>query len=243
LKRFVFLTLSLVLLLILIPGCVTVPAPQSGPASIHIFDAGSGKGYENPAVGQPSVIGSFSSNPSAINSGGTTTLSWNVTGANSVSIDQGIGRVDAAGTRLVSPSTSTVYTISATNAAGTVTRSSTTTVNSTPPIISIPPIILVPGTFAVTNIIAATEPSSNGCSNLYANVTANGAGTATYIWESADGGGYSYTWNITFPAAGTQKITLPVEMSGLPSGPYQVHVLTPNNVVSNSTYYTTCAPY
>jgi hypothetical protein len=95
----------------------------------------------------------------------------------------------------------------------------------------------------VTGIIANTEPSnSTGCFTLYANITANGPGTATYIWESTDGGGYSYTWNITFPTAGTQKITLPVEMSALPSGPYRVHVLTPNDVVSNSTYYTTCAP-
>ncbi len=44
-----------------------------------------------------------------------------------MSIDQGIGQVDVAGTRVVSPATSTVYTISATNSAGTVTRSSMTT--------------------------------------------------------------------------------------------------------------------
>jgi hypothetical protein len=95
----------------------------------------------------------------------------------------------------------------------------------------------------VTGIIANTEPSnSTGCFTLYANITANGPGTASYIWEATDGGGYSYTWNITFPTAGTQKITLPVEMSALPSGLYRVHVLTPNDVVSNSTYYTTCAP-
>jgi hypothetical protein len=97
--------------------------------------------------------------------------------------------------------------------------------------------------FAVTGIIANTEPSnSTGCFTLYANITANGPGTVTYAWESTNGGGYSYTWSITFPTAGTQKITLPVEMSALPSGPYRVHVLTPNDVVSNSTNYTTCGP-
>ncbi|MGB8708132.1 MAG: hypothetical protein WCD72_09365 [Dehalococcoidia bacterium] len=213
-KRFVFLSLSLLLLLILIPGCFTVPP-----------------------VGTPPVIIEFSNNPSTINAGGTSTLLWNVTGATSVSIDQGIGQVDVAGTRVVSPTKSTVYTISATNSSGTVTRSAVTTVNSASP----PP--PVPTSFSVTGIIANTEPSnSTGCFNLYANITANGPGTVTYIWESTDGGGYSYTWNITFPTAGTQKITLPVEMSALPSGLYRVHVLTPNDVVSNSTYYTTCAP-
>ncbi len=219
LKKFVFLSLSL-LLLFLIPGCFSFPAQAPNPV---------------PPVSQPSVIREFSSNPSAINSGGTTTLLWNVTGANSVSIDQGIGLVDVAGTRVVSPATSTVYTISATNTSGTVTRSSLTTVDSAPTPYS--------GIFTVTSVMADTEPSrSNGCVNLYANVTANGAGTATYIWESTDGGGYSYTWNVTFPTAGTQKIILPVEMSALPSGPYRIHVLTPNDIVSNSTNYTTCAP-
>jgi hypothetical protein len=218
LKRFVFLSLSLLLLLILIPGCITAPNPI-------------------PPVGTPPVIIEFSNNPSTINAGGTSTLLWNVTGANSASIDQGIGQVNVAGTRVVSPTTSTVYTISATNSSGTVTRSAVTIVNSASP----PPPAST--SFAVTGIIANTEPSnSTGCFTLYANITANGPGTASYIWESTDGGGNSYTWNITFPTAGTQKITLPVEMSALPSGLYRVHVLTPNDVVSNSTYYTTCAP-
>ena len=218
-KRLIFLLIPL----ILITGCITFSAPSPNPS---------------PSVGTPPVITEFSSNPSTINAGGTSTLLWSVTGATSVSIDQGIGQVAIVGTRVVSPATSTVYTISATNSAGTVTGSAVTTVNSA----SSP--LPAPTAFSVTDITANTEPSSSytGCFTLYANVTANGPGTATYIWESTDGGGYSYTWNITFPTAGTQKITLPVEMSALPSGMYRVHVLTPNDVVSNSTYYTTCAP-
>ena len=220
-KKIAFLSLSLLLLLILIPGCFTFQTSPPNPFQ---------------PVGTPPVIGVFSNNPATINPGGTSILLWNVTGANSVSIDHGIGLVNAAGIKLISPATSTVYTISATNSAGTVTRSAMTTVNSAP----LPP---APASFSVTGIIANTEPSNyTGCFNLYANITANGPGTVTYIWESTGGGGYSYTWNITFPTAGTQKITLPVEMSALPSGPYRVHVLTPNDVVSNSTYYTTCAP-
>ena len=81
-------------------------------------------------AGQPSVIGTFSSSPSTINPGGTSTLSWSVTGANSVSIDQGIGLVNAAGTRTIAPASTTVYTISATNYAGTITQSAVTTVNA-----------------------------------------------------------------------------------------------------------------
>jgi hypothetical protein len=124
LKKFVFVPLSLLLLLILIPGCVTVQQPAS---------------LVTPPAGQPSILGTpravieFTSNPSAINSGGTSTLLWNVTGANSVTIDQGIGLVSATGSRVIAPAMSTIYTISATNSAGTVTSSAVTTVNSASP--------------------------------------------------------------------------------------------------------------
>jgi len=110
LKNIGFLPFSLLLLvLILVPGCVTFVSPSPNPII---------------PVGTPPVIIAFSNNPSTINAGGTSTLLWNVTGATSVSIDQGIGQVNVAGTRVVSPAKSTVYTISATNSAGTVIRSS-----------------------------------------------------------------------------------------------------------------------
>ena len=123
-KRFVFLSLSSLLLLVLIPGCITVQAP--------------------PSANTPPVIGAFGSNPSAINSGSSSVLFWQVTGATSVSIDQGIGQVDLAGIKEVSPATSTVYTLTATNSAGTVTGSAVTNVNSAPlPPAATPPVIKV----------------------------------------------------------------------------------------------------
>jgi len=140
LRKLGFLSLSLLSLLILIPGCITVQAP----------------------LGQPLVIGTFSSSPSTINSGGTSILSWNVTGANSVSIDNGIGMVNAAGSMAVSPATSTVYTISATNSAGTVTRSATTTVNSA----SLPPVGMKPAIIGFSSNL-----NSDGTSILSWNVT------------------------------------------------------------------------
>jgi hypothetical protein len=117
LKRFIFLSLSLLFLLILIPGCVTFQTAPPNPV---------------PPVGTAPVIIVFSTNPPTINAGGTSTLLWNVTGANSVSIDQGIGQVDVAGTRAVSPAKSTVYTISAANSAGTAIRSSAIIIVSAP---------------------------------------------------------------------------------------------------------------
>jgi hypothetical protein len=151
LKNLFIISLSL-LLLILIPGCVTF---QTSPPAT------------TPTTGQPSIFGTpqavieFSSNPSTITSGGTSTLLWNVTGANSVSIDHDIGLVDAAGTRVVSPASSTVYTLSATNAAGTVSRSVVTTVNPAPlPPERTPPVITEFSSYL----------NSNGTSTLYWNV-------------------------------------------------------------------------
>jgi hypothetical protein len=106
-----------------------------------------------PPVGTPPVIIKFSSNPSAINSGGPSILFWNVTGATSVSIDQGIGLVDFMGIKVVSPAASTIYTISATNSAGTVTGSAVTTVNSAP---------LPPAPIPLTGITVGVIPGESG---------------------------------------------------------------------------------
>jgi hypothetical protein len=69
-------------------------------------------------AGQPPVINSFDASPSTISAGESSTLSWNVSGASTVSIDQGIGNVALTGRRDVVPGTTTVYTLTATSAAG-----------------------------------------------------------------------------------------------------------------------------
>lgn len=112
-KRLMFLSLSL-LPLILVPGCITF---QIGPTVTA-----------TPPAAAP-VILEFSSAPSAITFGGVSTLVWNVSGSDTVSIDQGIGTVNAAGTMVVSPAATTTYTITATSSAGTVTSSTSVTVN------------------------------------------------------------------------------------------------------------------
>jgi hypothetical protein len=218
LKRLIFISLALLLFLILIPGCITFQTPPTTPTT--------------PVV-QPSVIGNFSSNPSTINSGGTSTLLWNVTGADTVSINQGIGLVDVAGTREVSPATSTVYTISATNSSGTVTSSAVTTVNS---------VIPIPIPFSVTGITANTDPSTftGVCPKtftFYAVITANGPGTVTYRWERSDGG-YSEPQSVTFYEAGTKTTALQWELNTSASGWHRVRILSPNDLTSNPVYYT-----
>jgi hypothetical protein len=75
------------------------------------------------------VINSFTATPTTIQEGGSSTLSWNVSGADSVSIDQGIGTVSSTtGSTDVSPSANVTYNLTATNSSGSVTASVSVTV-------------------------------------------------------------------------------------------------------------------
>lgn len=60
----------------------------------------------------------FEANPQTILPGDMATLSWSVTGADSVGIEPGIGPVAMSGTRQVSPSATTEYTLTASAAGG-----------------------------------------------------------------------------------------------------------------------------
>jgi hypothetical protein len=70
----------------------------------------------------------FSIYPTSIRPGDSSTLQWQVGGATSVSIDQGIGVVPPTGTQRVSPATTRTYKLTATNGAGSSTASVTLTV-------------------------------------------------------------------------------------------------------------------
>ncbi len=85
-------------------------------------------------VPQGPTIVSFMANPTAVDPGASSELSWNVSDADTVSIvDEGGNSVydgtDAMGTASVSPMGTTVYTLSATNGVGTETQVVTVTVN------------------------------------------------------------------------------------------------------------------
>ncbi|MBM3862571.1 MAG: hypothetical protein FJ385_01270 [Verrucomicrobia bacterium] len=83
----------------------------------------------------PASITSFTANPATITSGNSSTLSWSTTGATSLSIDNGVGEVTGTTSRVVTPGTTTTYTLTATNAAGTtVTQTVTVTVVPLPTI-------------------------------------------------------------------------------------------------------------
>jgi len=87
----------------------------------------------SPAPSSSLAINSFIASPAAIDTGETCMLSWDVSGATSVSIAPGIGSVSASGSATVSPSGTTSYTLTASDANGSITRSVTVTVASAPP--------------------------------------------------------------------------------------------------------------
>jgi predicted secreted protein len=76
-----------------------------------------------PSAADMPVINHFESTPNSVLPGGIATLSWDVTGASSVSIDRGVGEVEAQGRKGVISSGTTKYTLMAVNASGEVSAS------------------------------------------------------------------------------------------------------------------------
>jgi peptidoglycan-associated lipoprotein len=114
-------SLALVLfLLVLAGGCKKkapiAPAPPPPPP---------------PAPVAPTVT--ISADPSTIEKGQSSTLTWSSTNATNVSIDQGIGDVSTSGSRSVSPSSSTTYTITAKGEGGTASATTRITVTTPAP--------------------------------------------------------------------------------------------------------------
>lgn len=79
-----------------------------------------------PPPGAP-VVQSFTASPLTVTAGQSSTLSWSVTGATSVSIDNGVG-APTANSVSVTPAATTTYTLTAVNGAGSATASVTVTV-------------------------------------------------------------------------------------------------------------------
>jgi len=100
---------------------------------------------------KPPAIVDFSAAPSEITVGESTILRWSIEGATAVSIDQGIGNVAATGSMKLSPTKTVAYTLTATNAGGTVSKSVVISVGAAP---SPAPDVKAP---VITNVLASYE--------------------------------------------------------------------------------------
>jgi peptidoglycan-associated lipoprotein len=79
------------------------------------------------------AINSFTAEPSTIERGQSSTLSWSISNATDMSINQGIGAVQSQGQRQVFPTNTTSYTLTARGPGGNDSRSVTVSVSSPPP--------------------------------------------------------------------------------------------------------------
>ena len=96
--------------LLVFTGCMDVPStpPDLKPVG-NIVPSG---------LNEDPVINRFSVTPAAITVGSKAVLSWDVSNASSVSLNQGIGLVEAKGSLEVSPISQTAYILTATNQKG-----------------------------------------------------------------------------------------------------------------------------
>ena len=75
--------------------------------------------------GAPPIVNIFSASPSTINQGESSTLTWSVSNADTVTITPDVGTVASSGSTSVSPVVTTNYILTATNSVGSVTASAT----------------------------------------------------------------------------------------------------------------------
>jgi hypothetical protein len=141
------------------------------------------------------TVGSFAASPGAITQGQSSTLSWSVSNAATVTIDPGIGGVSASGTRVVSPAATTTYTLSAANAAGTATATTAVTVNAaadtTPPtVVSTTPAAGASAVATTTSVTAVFSEAMNA-----ATITAT-------TFALRNGGGAAVAAAVSYNAAG-----------------------------------------
>jgi RHS repeat-associated protein len=156
-------------------------------------------------MAKPSIT-SLTASPGSITSGQSSTLAWSVTGATSLSLDNGIGTVTGTTSRSVSPSVSTTYTLTATNAAGSVTATVTVAVSaSAPP--TIPSFTATPAILASGQSTTLAWTVTGGASVSISGVGAQ-SGTSVSVTPAAT---TSYTLTAT-NAAGSATATITVRV-------------------------------
>lgn len=122
----IWIAIVLVALVAFASGCKKKAPPPPPPPPPPVAPT------EAPKPPAP-VINEFSAEPSSIERGQSSTLKWSVANAEQMSIDNGVGTVQANGSRSVYPNDTTTYTLTASGPGGNTTKSVTVTVAAPPP--------------------------------------------------------------------------------------------------------------
>lgn len=202
-----------------------------------------------PPAKTPPVIAAFTANPNALSAAGPSKLEWQVTDADTLSIDSGVGIVTGS-SKDVNVSNTTTFTLTATNVAGSTTKSTTVTLSvpPTPPAPPTPPTPPTPpspppGPTAITKISGAITPWTRGQRQLKATTSVT---TATYTLVSGNlttDGSFEIPLNdppqasltvLATPSCTTLAVT-PATLKG--AAFTQFNVLTATNQFSGTLYY------
>ncbi len=195
---------------------------------VLLLVAGCYPGEPTTISGQMSSINYFNASPASISAGDSSELSWNVTGATTISIDQGIGIVALTGTRAVAPTVTTTYTLTASSIAGNITASTQVIISkaATEPIDNNSPVInyftanpssinlgdYVTLSWNVSNARLITIDNGIGAVSSAGSIVFLPSGTTTYSMEASNSVGSAFERALVKVIGGG----VPSPASGLP---------------------------
>ncbi len=155
------------------------------------------------------TISSFVATPASVSAGQSSVLSWSVSGATSLSIDNGVGSVSTVATKPVTPVQTTTYTLSAVNSGGTSTAQVTVTVKASDTQPPSAPTITSDVAKSSTEVDLMWSASSDNVGVAGYQITRNGVvltsvgGSSLSYADTSVTGGNTYTYSIkAYDAAG-----------------------------------------
>ena len=176
---------------------VVTPAATTSYTLTATNDFGSTTAAVTVMAGRPPTITSFTATPAKVTAGQPSTLSWTVTGFPSLILNPGVGAVTGTSVK-VTPSTTAIYTLTATNSFGSTTARVTVMAGRAPTITSFkatpatvtagqpstlswavtgsPSLVISPGPGTVTGTSVKTTPSTT---TTYALTATNSFGSVT----------------------------------------------------------------
>ncbi|HEX3747515.1 MAG TPA: OmpA family protein [Bryobacteraceae bacterium] len=173
----------------------------------------------------PVTVTLFQASPSTIQPGGTSTLSWVIQGATTVSISPNVGNVNpTSGSAQVTPSATTTYTLTATGTAGTTTTATTVVTVQAAPVV-LPQIIMFNG--SPLSITAGGSSTLSWSTVNATSVTISGLGAEALNGSVSTGALTTTTqYTLTATGAGGQMVTAVISIQVMPASIPQVVVFT-----------------